>query len=124
VTGFISIYVFAWLLEHVGSWLGGKGTFDDLFNFMIWLTQGGILLQVLILIGLMGSHGLLSTLWGVVQFGALIWVFIVYIIMLSAAHRFSILTAIGTMILSFVIVVIPVGLVLHILGVFLGHSLL
>lgn len=117
-------WVAAWLLSHVGSWLGGRGDVRSLFKYVVWAGAGSLLLGICAVLGALELSSLWKTIWDVISFGVLLWTFILSLIMIAVAHRFSIWSALGTVVLTFLLVAIPLWVILTLAGLFLGIHLI
>jgi len=137
--GYGLIAIWSWLLFHVGRWLKGSGTFDTvraayawscvplLWTIPIWIAIL-ILFQERLFVNTPQDPGL-TTLGASILFcllitrlGLIVWALIIYFNMLAEVHRFSVMRAIGTVIITGLIMgvatgVLWVGVIFWITGV-------
>lgn len=118
LVGFIQWYIGAGITYFVGKWIGGTGSFRDiktayvvsyipyLIILVLWivdiLVAGPALFEKYGELSLM--QGLFIVISSLVQVAIAIWVFIISLIAVSEAHRFSMLKA-------FLTVIIPFGII-------------
>src|SRR5581483_1777294 len=110
--GWLALLVIAWIYCLVGGWFGGKGEFADLFDFGVWGMEVSCFTRVVTLLRHLLMSDAWQTLWRVVGWGVHIWGFFFGIILLSVAHRYSWVRALGTALLLLAIVLVPLTLIL------------
>lgn len=137
--GYIVFTVWSWVVLWTGKWLKGTGSFQEVRAAYAWSNVPIIVSDVIwiIMLVMFGARifvtqadntpaipqgfaiGLLGLLFIKVVFS--IWSLVIYLIALSEVHRFSVMRAIGNVIISAIIVGIVMA-VFGMLGVFMMGS--
>ena len=123
--GYVSISVWGWIVSFTGKWIRGSGSFQEVRAAYAWSNVPMIvtiplwfLLAVVfgpVLFSGVDEHALLSTygaplLYSVlmIRLAAGIWSIVIFINALAAVQKFSILRAIGNVLLAALIVLIVI----------------
>lgn len=99
------LWIVAWIMTVVGKWLGGTGDTPDLYAYLVWAEIPGLATLILEMIRNLSGTGLWQLGWGALEVVAAIWAFIVTLLLLAAAHRYSAGMAFLTEILVVVLLV-------------------
>lgn len=111
-----------WLFYHVGKWFDGKGTFPELFDQMVWSSAAGCVTKAIFILGLMDISDAWQFIWKVVGWVASIWAIIFNLILISAAHRFSVWKALAVFLIAVLIILSAVFLLFIIVMSALGRN--
>lgn len=117
--GWLFLWVTAWLNYHVGRWFGGKGSLADLYDYGVW---GGAEVACFnnaakFFRHLLPAGGAWESIWRVVGWGIDLWGIVFAILLLSVAHRYSWVRAIGTSLFITALFLIPLTLLMWHLGI-------
>lgn len=124
IAGILGLYVFAWLLEVSGRWIGGRGSGSDLRAALAWGSlpnAAGLLLWIpaLALAGRemftastpqLEAQPLLAMLLlpiGLIWIALAIWAFILILLAVAEVQRFSAWRALGNLLLGGVLFAVP-----------------
>lgn len=129
--GWISFYIYAYLLNWTGKWLKAQGNVDSLIHMLAYSSIPTIVgvLFLIIQIGLYGNgifqsdfdlstRGLTGaallwlTFWGELILG--IWALVLFIVGLSEVQKLSVLKAILNALLPFIVIVVPIAIIVFI----------
>lgn len=99
------LYLGGWLYKLTGSWIGGKGTFVEIKCAVGWSFYPFIITSILGLL-VFATMGIpwLTAIFGLLQLAALVWSFIIFLFLLAEAHKFSVLRALGTILIAYALV--------------------
>ncbi|WP_341501235.1 YIP1 family protein [Gallaecimonas sp. GXIMD4217] len=125
----ISLYLTGWLYRIVGGWLGGKGEGRQLRAAIAWAYVPQILLNIIWLLlflvapqamsagaeSLVAEPQAMTWLWYGIALVLGLWGLVIHLKMVGQVHGFSAWRALGTALLSVVLVAlvigVPVGLI-------------
>ena len=127
IGGLVSVYIGGALFRWIGGWFGGTATSAEVRAAIVWSSLPVIGAMVLwipkfVLFGeeiftstmprTESNPGLLLALMGflVIDLIAAIWTFILLLKCLGEVHRFSAWRALGVVILSWLIIIVPIAL--------------
>lgn len=110
----------AWIVTTVGSWMGGQGSVPEIFDYVVWAEIPGLAGVILEIIRNFSDMELWRLGWGALELAAVIWAFVVSLLLLASAHRYSVGMALLTDIVAFVLVLLVIGLPLYILALVIG----
>jgi len=135
--GYIGISVWSWVVHFSGKWLKGEGTFKELRTAYAWSCVPIIINVVLwfFLAFIFGrmlfanlnsetqvlTQGEVAILFSVllIRIGVMIWSIVIYLKMLAEVQRYSILRAIGNVVIAGLIITIVFYLIVWITSLLL-----
>lgn len=99
------LYFGSWLLQVVGNWLKGQGNYTQVKSAVGWANYPFIIVGILNLLGLATlKYPLLSFMISLVYLAFFVWAIVIYLNLLSEAHRFSIWRALATILIASAII--------------------
>lgn len=128
IGGIVGLYINSVLLLWTGKWIGGQGSFDEIKTAIAWaniptIWSSLILILEILLLGndlFKGESAkiesnillMLALLFiSLLKITTVIWGLIVYLKCLGEAQKFSALKAFSNLILSYLVIIIPVGVI-------------
>lgn len=138
ISGIISLYLAGAIFKWTGSWIGGKGSFNDVRTAYAWSNVPIIWALILWIpeIALFGQELFTSVtpqidanptlkialvVFALIESIIGIWAFVIFLKSLGEAHGFSAWKALGTVVLSILVLVVPLVVLAVILGALISN---
>ena len=117
--GLFHLYFGGWLYRLTGSWIGGKGSFTEVKSAVGWSNYPYIISSLLSILTIVFKPYLwVQALFGLLNFVVIIWALVIFLNLLSEAHKFSIWKGIVAVLIAsalIFVVVIIIALVIPLL---------
>jgi len=117
IFGIIQLYFFSWLYMAIGRWFKGKSSFQEMKLAFGWAQYPFCIAALLNVIAtLLFHHPIWQGVILVLHFIILVWSIVIGIAVVAEAHRFSAGRSIGTLIVSFILLIVAILIIIFIIA--------